>query len=167
MNRNKKNKVHGKKNKAKLKEADTQVGKQFPEKQAEWPYGRNKELLQSAAFFLAHDGESRQERRDIEKHDGREARQEKIGRTGVRIEQKFRTHLNGKFRAILQNAAQGFVEADGVGDVNGLSGDGRIGRKASCMASACDAALLEMRIPRESAAKRYGSERKASSSRLP
>ena len=44
---------------------------------------------------------------------------------------------------------------------------GRIVRNASCIASDCELALLEIRIPSDKETKMYGNERKASKKTLP
>ena len=44
---------------------------------------------------------------------------------------------------------------------------GKIVRKASCIASDCELALLEIRIPSDSETKMYGNERNASKITLP
>src|SRR3984893_18578469 len=79
--------AHKEKNEAELEEADAQIGKQFPEKQAKRAHRRNEKLLESSTLLLADDREGREKGGDVEKHDGREAGKKEIRRTGVGIEQ--------------------------------------------------------------------------------
>src|ERR1700682_356885 len=123
---NAENEAHGGDDQAKLEESDSEIRKEFAKKQTKGTHGRDEKLLQRAALFFSDDCESRQKGGDIEKQDGREARQEEIWRTRVRIEKNFRAHLHGHGITVSQDAAERFIEADSGRNVDGLAGDGRV-----------------------------------------
>lgn len=69
-----------------------------------------------------------EESSDVEEQNSGEAGEKEIRGTGIGIEEDFGAHVDGKGGVrVGEDAAQGFVEADGGGDVDGLAGDGRIG----------------------------------------
>src|SRR6267142_2519185 len=127
MDRDLKDEAHEGDDGAELGKAYDQVGQQFSEQQSQRAYGSDEELLESAALFFANNGEGREESGYVEEQNGCESGKEKIGRAGIGIEEELGTHLNGHLSAILQDAAERFVEPDGGGDIDGLTGDGGIG----------------------------------------
>src|SRR5712675_2180752 len=127
MDRNLKDEAHEGDDGAEFGKADGQVRQQFSEQQSQRAYGSDEELLKSAALLLANDGEGGEEGGYVQEQNGGEPGKEKIGRAGIGIEEKLGTHLDGHLRAILQDAAQRFVQPDGGGDIDGLAGHGRIG----------------------------------------
>src|SRR6266436_4931895 len=127
MNRNLKDEAHEGDDGAEFGKADGQVRQQFSEQQSQGAHGRDEELLESAALFFANDGEGGEESGYVEEQNGCESGKEKIGRAGIRIEEKLGAHLDSHLSAILQDAAQRFVEPDGGGDIDGLTGHGGIG----------------------------------------
>src|SRR5882724_8413036 len=127
MDRNLKDEAHEGDDGTELGKADGQVRQQFAEQQAQRAHGSDEELLESAALFFANDGEGGEEGGYVQEQNGGEPGKEKIGRAGIGIKEELGTHLDGHLRAILQDAAQRFVESDGGGDIDGLTGNGGIG----------------------------------------
>src|SRR5882762_8544335 len=127
MDRNLKDEAHEGDDGAKFGKADGQVRQQFSEQQSQGAHGGDEKLLESAALFFANDGEGGEESGYVEEKNSCESGKEKIGRAGIRIEEKLGAHLDGHLSAILQGAAERFVEPDGGGDIDGLTGHGRIG----------------------------------------
>src|SRR5882724_10711168 len=127
MDRNLKDEAHEGDDGAEFGKADGQVRQQFAEQQAQRAHGSDEELLESAALFFANDGEGGEEGGYVQEQNGGEPGKEKIGRAGIGIKEELGTHLDGHLRAILQDAAQRFVESDGGGDIDGLTGNGGIG----------------------------------------
>src|SRR6266852_5557770 len=126
MNGHEEKETHKEKNETELEEANAEVGEQFTEEKAEGTDRSDEELLEGTALFFADDGEGGKKRGDVEEHDGSEAGQKEICRARIGIEKKLRAHIDGKFGAVLQNAPKRFIEADGSGDVDGLTGDGGV-----------------------------------------
>src|SRR5579859_1057454 len=126
VNGNEEHKAHEKEDEAKFEKADAEIGQQFSEKKAERFHGRDKELFECAALFFADDGKGGEKGGDVEKHDGGEAGKEEIGRTRIGIEEQLGAHVHGEGSAVGEDAVERFVEADGVGDVDGLSCDGGV-----------------------------------------
>src|SRR6267154_2122158 len=127
MDRNLKDEAHEGDDGAKFGKADGQVRQQFSEQQTQRAHGSDEELLESAALFFANDGEGGEEGGYVQEQNGGEPGKEKIGRAGIGIEKKLGAHFDGHLSAILQNPAQRFVESDGGGDIDGLTGHGGIG----------------------------------------
>lgn len=128
MNGDEKEEAHGDENHRELEETDGEIRKKFAEKQAHGANGSDEKLLESAAFFLADDGEGGEEGGDVEEEDGGESGKKEVGRTRVGIEKDFGAHVDGKDGVGTgEDTAEGFVEADSGGDVNGLARDGGIG----------------------------------------
>jgi hypothetical protein len=84
---------------------------------------RDEQLFKSATLFFADDGEGGKKSGDVQQENGGQAGQEEIRGAGVRVEEQLGAHIDGQGGTILQNATQGFVKADGGGDVDGLAGD--------------------------------------------
>src|SRR5712672_2091419 len=127
MDRNLKDEAHEGDDGAEFGKADGQVRQQFSEQQSQRAHGSDEELLEGAALFFANNGEGREESGYVGEQNGCESGKEKIGRAGIGIEEELGAHLNGHLSAILQDAAERFVEPDGRGDIDGLTGDGGIG----------------------------------------
>src|SRR6267142_1590169 len=127
MDRDLKDEAHEGDDGAELGKAYDQVGQQFSEQQSQGAHGSDEELLESAALFFANNGEGREESGYVEEQNGCESGKEKIGRAGIGIEEKLGAHLDCHLSAILQDAAERFVEPDGGGDIDGLAGHGGIG----------------------------------------
>src|SRR5882762_8268096 len=115
MNGNLKDKTHEGEDQTQFGKTDREIGKELAEKKTHGSNRRDEQLFECAAFLLADDGEGGEERGDVQQENSRG--------TGVRIEQHFGAHIDGKGGPILQNAAERFVEADGGRDVDGLAGD--------------------------------------------
>src|SRR5882762_3069240 len=127
MDGNLKDEAHEGDDSAEFGKADGQVRQQFSEQQSQRAHGSDEELLESAALLFANDGKGGEESGYVEEQNGCESGKEKIGRAGIGIEEKLGAHLDGHLRAILQDAAERFVEPDSGGDVDGLTGNGGIG----------------------------------------
>ena len=128
MNRNQKNKAHKGENHAQFKKADAKIGKQFAKKQPHGADRGNEKLLERTALFFSNDRKSREKRGDVEEQDGGQAGQKEIRRARVGIKENFRSHVHReRSGAVLENAAQRFIEADGGGDIDGLAGYRGIG----------------------------------------
>src|SRR6267154_5661594 len=127
MDRNLKDEAHEGDDGAKFGKADGQVRQQFSEQQTQRAHGSDEELLKSAALFFANDGEGGEEGGYVQEQNGGKPGKKEIGRAGIGIEEELGTHLDSHLSAILQNAAQRFVESDGGGDIDGLTGHGGIG----------------------------------------
>src|SRR5712671_3743508 len=127
MDRNLKDEAHEGDDGAEFGKADGQVRQQFSEQQSQRAHGSDEELLKSAALFFANDGEGGEEGGYVQEQNGGEPGKKEIGGAGIGIEEELGTHLDGHLSAILQDAAKRFVEPDGGGDIDGLTGDGRIG----------------------------------------
>ena len=128
MDRDREEEAHGSDNHAQLEETDAEIREKLAEKQAHGANGSDKELLESASFFFADNGEGGKEGGDIEKKNGGESGEKEIGGAGIRIEEDLGAHIDGEGTAIgtSKDTAQGFVEADGGADIDGLAGDGGI-----------------------------------------
>ena len=120
--------AHGGDDHEEFEKADAEVGEEFAKQQAHGANGGDEELLESAAFFFANDGEGGEEGGDVQEKDGGEAGQEEVRGARIGIKENFRAHFDGERGAAGgQDAAKGFIETDGGGHVNGLSRDGRVG----------------------------------------
>src|SRR5882762_161210 len=127
MDGNLKDEAHEGDDSAEFGKADGQVRQQFSEQQSQGAHGSDEELLESAALFFANNGEGGEESGYVQEQNGCESGKKKIGRAGIGIKEKLGAHLDGHLRAILQDAAERFVQPDGGGDIDGLTGHGRIG----------------------------------------
>src|SRR6266568_231306 len=123
---NLKDEAHERENQAELRKTDREIGKQLAEEQSHGADGSDEKLFEGAALFFADNGEGRQERGDVEQQNGSEAREKEIRRARAGIEEQLGAHVDGKGSAVLENAAQRFIEANGGGYVDGLAGDGRV-----------------------------------------
>src|SRR5256885_7838696 len=96
VNGHEKNEAHERENETEFEETDEQVRKQFAEEKAERANWSHEKLFESSAFFFADDGKCRQERGDVEEHDGGEAWQKKIGRARIGIKKSLGAHVDCK-----------------------------------------------------------------------
>ena len=127
VNRNQKNEAHEGQNHAQLKKTNAEVREQFAKEQPHRTDRRDEKLLERAALFLPHNREGGEKGGDIQKQNRGQPRQKEIRGAGVGIEKNLWPHVNGEgSEAVLKNAAQGFIQADGSRDVDGLTGDGGI-----------------------------------------
>ena len=128
MNGNAEEETHGSEDHAEFEETDKKVRKKLAEEQAHRADWCDEELFERATLFFANDGKGGKESGDVEEENRGKAGQEEIGRARIWIEEDFGAHVDGKADARTgQDAAKGFIKANGGGDVNGLAGNGRIG----------------------------------------
>src|SRR5260370_21730298 len=84
-------------------------------------------MLERVALFFTDDGEGREKCGDVEEHDGSEAGKKEIGRARIWIEEQLGPHVYGQIGAVLQDAAKGFIKANGGSNVDRLTGDRGVG----------------------------------------
>src|SRR5260370_32500387 len=97
------------------------------EERADGKHGSEEQQIEGAAIFFTDDGEGREKWGDVEEHDGSEAGKKEIGRARIWIEEQLGPHVYGQIGAVLQDAAKGFIKANGGSNVDRLTGDRGVG----------------------------------------
>src|SRR5437016_960147 len=101
MNGNLKDETHEGENQTQFRKTDHQIGKELAEKKTHGANRRHEQLFECSAFLLADDGEGGEESGDVQQENSGQAGQEKVRGTGVRIEEHFGAHIDGKGGTIL------------------------------------------------------------------
>src|SRR5712691_4086340 len=115
MDGNLKDEAHEGDDQTEFGKTDREIGKELAEKQTHGTDGRDEQLFERAAFFFTDDGECGEKRGDVQQENGGQSRQQEIRGTGVRVEEYFRAHIDGKGGAVREDASKGFIETDGRG----------------------------------------------------